>query len=382
MRRRAVLAVALCALVTGCGTSGGGSATTSATPTTTTASKPAAGLSDATVRELAATASRLRGLKLKHRLPIHRLDRRSIGRLIRRLNARDTNPREQAAMDDAFHLLGILPRSQHLGAVLQKLLSGQVAGLYDPRTKQLYVVRSAGGSIPPSVIVHEATHALQDQWFDLRSGPFKPHPSDADRDAAAQALVEGDATDVQMRYLSQAGLAAALLESLTALGELSGTPSGKVPAFMNRELEFPYIAGQRFVGALREAGGEARVNRAFRHPPRTTAAIIDPQRYLHGDPPPAQLAVPKPAAGSARELETTFGAEDLYGLTGSNELAGTWRAGVLVVDRVGRERRLWLGLRSSRPGDVVRALRSVLPRSDHVAHVGDRVIVTGRMQLG
>jgi hypothetical protein len=380
VRRRALLAVGLCALAAGCG-NGGGSGTTGS-PTTTAAKKPAAGLSDANVRELAATAARLRGLKLKHRLPIHRLDRRSIGTLIRRLNARDTNARQQAALDDAFHLLGVLPRGTHLGGVLQKLLSGQVAGLYDPRTKQLYVVKSAGGSIPPSVIVHEATHALQDQWFDLRRGPFATHPHDADRDAAAQALVEGDATDVQMRYLSQAGMAAALLESLTALGELAQTPSSQAPPFMNRELEFPYIAGQRFVQALREAGGEARVNRAFHHPPRTTAAIIDPKRYLHGDPPPAKLKVPKPADGVERELETTFGAEDLYALTGSNDLAATWRAGVLVVDRAGGEGRLWLGLRSSRPGAVVRALRAVLPRSDHVAHVGDRVIVTGRSQLG
>jgi hypothetical protein len=380
MRRRALLAVGLSAALAGCGTGGGSSR--SAPTTTTTASKPAAGLSDATVRELAATASRLRGLKLKRKLAIHRLDRRATGQLIRRLNARDTNAREQAAMDDAFHLLGILPKGRHLGGVLQKLLSGQVAGLYDPRTKQLYVVRSTGGAIPPSVIVHEATHALQDQWFDLRHGPFETHPHDGDRDEAAQALVEGDATDVQMRYLSQAGVAAALLESLTALGELAQTPSGKVPAFLNRELQFPYIAGQRFVTALREAGGEARVNRAFRHPPRTTAAILIPGRYLHGDPPAAHLAVPQPAAGLERELETTFGAEDLYGLTGSEELAGSWRAGVLVVDSSGRQRRLWLGLRSSRPGDVVRALRGVLPRTDRVSHVGDRVIVTGRMTVG
>ncbi len=155
-----------------------------------------------------------------------------------------------------------------------------------------------------------------------------------------------------------------------------------MPAFLNRELQFPYIAGQRFVAALREAGGEARVNHAFRHPPRTTAAIVNPQRYLHGDPPAARLAVPKPAAGLERELETTFGAEDVYGLTGSDALAGSWRAGVLVVDRDGRERRLWLGLRSSRPGDLVRALRQVLPHGDRVAHVGDRVIVTGRLTVG
>ena len=48
--------------------------------------------------------------------------------------------------------------------------------------------------------------------------------------------------------------------------------------------------------ALRARGGQRLLDRAFRNPPRTSAAVLDPARYLAGDPPAA------PRAPAGREL--------------------------------------------------------------------------------
>ena len=140
------------------------------------------------------------------------------------------------------------------------------------------------------MIAHEVVHALQDEHFKLTRGPFAPRPRDHDGELAAQALVEGDATEVQTRYVAS-------LSALDLIGELGadarrachrGVAAGGVP-FLQRQLEFPYTAGQEFVRALRARGGQRLLDRAFRHPPRTTAAVLDPARYLAGDPPPRRV---------------------------------------------------------------------------------------------
>ena len=59
-----------------------------------------------------------------------------------------------------------------------------------------------GGSAPRAVVAHEVVHALQDEHFRLTRGPFAPRPRDHDGELAAQALVEGDATEVQSRYVA------------------------------------------------------------------------------------------------------------------------------------------------------------------------------------
>ena len=89
---------------------------------------------------------------------------------------------------------------------------GSGRGLYVPSSGRLYVL-GAGGSAPRSVVAHEVVHALQDEHFQLTRGPFASRPRDHDGELAATALVEGDATEVQSRYVAS-------LSPLDLLGEL------------------------------------------------------------------------------------------------------------------------------------------------------------------
>jgi hypothetical protein len=316
-----------------------------------------------------AAATALRGLKPRTPIRVQEVDRHQLAAILHTEEAGD--PTLGADWDRTLHLLGVVPEGTSLRTIVEASLDAGVAGLYDPATRRLYVVDGGDGA-EPSVIVHEATHALQDQWFGLGRAPFT-QTADMDAALAAHALAEGDATDVQTRYLTGQGLLATLGEGLAALRGAGGVPS--LPQFLQREQDFPYLAGASFIQALRAAGGEAAVNAAFRRPPRTTASVLDPTRYLEGDPAAEHVPVPAAPPGARRVIDTTFGAEDLVALTGESRLAGSWRGGRIVLDR-GPPDRVTLAIATSQPAAVAAALRATLPAGATVAVAGDDVTAT------
>ena len=311
-------------------------------------------------------AEELRGLRTTHPLAVSALGAAGIRRIVVRELAREREPQSDGAWNDALHLLGVLPRGQSLAGVQRQALSGQVAGLYVPQSERLYVL-GARGSAPRSVIAHEVVHALQDEHFGLTRGAFAPRPRDHDGELAVQALVEGDATEVQSRYVATLSAGDLVSELARTLGSLPKGASKSAPPYLQRQLLYPYTAGEAFVRALRARGGQRLLDRAFRNPPRTSAAVLDPRRYLAGDPPAQRVALP---AGHYR-FSTTFGAEDVAALTGQARLARGWLGGRLGVGPRG------LDLRIATRGapSVAAALERVLPRSAAVAFRGRLVCV-------
>ena len=217
------------------------------------------------------------------------------------------------------------------------------------------------------MIAHEVVHALQDEHFDLTHGPFAPHPADHDGELAALALVEGDATDVQSRYVATLSAGDLLGELARTLGAVPAGAGAHTPPYLERQLLFPYSAGESFVRALRAHGGQSLLDRAFAHPPRTSAAVLDPERYIAGDPAPQ--AVPLPAG--AFTFTSTFGAEDVVALTGRDALAKGWLGGRLGLSRRGLD----LRLATRAAAGLAAALRRVLPHAAQIAFNGRLVCV-------
>jgi hypothetical protein len=226
-------------------------------------------------------------------------------------------------------------------------------------------VLGAGGNPPRSVIAHEVVHALQDEHFDLRHGAFAAHPGDHDGELAALALVEGDATDIQSRYVASLSAGDLVGELARTLGAVPQGTAAKTPPYLERQLLFPYTAGESFVRALRARGGQRLLDRAFAHPPRTSAAVLDPARFIAGDPPPQ--AVPLPVG--AFTFTSTFGAEDVAALTGQDALARGWLGGRLGVSQRGLD----LRLATRGAAALAAALKHVLPASARVAF-NDRLV--------
>lgn len=196
-----------------------------------------------------------------------------------------------------YKAFGLIPQDIDLFTVYQELLVAQVGGYYDPETKRMNTLLissdTLGDSLPfleKIVYVHEFTHALQDQHFDLNTLLSDELAlNEPDRAAAIQALVEGDATQIMtdyVLYLTEQDPAAMMsqLDSLTSLAAASEIPAG-TPDILVDELTFSYTQGQVFVQALISEGGTDMVDAAFQNPPVSTEQIIHPEKYLAGEMP-------------------------------------------------------------------------------------------------
>ncbi len=105
--------------------------------------------------------------------------------------AQEMPPERFLQLTRAYTLLGLLPDSLDLRAVMEDMLSQQIAGYYDPDSATLYGVEGAEGPVLRLTVAHELVHALQDQYMPLdsilkdkssndRSAP-RPRPSSRDR---------------------------------------------------------------------------------------------------------------------------------------------------------------------------------------------------------
>ena len=255
----------------------------------------------------------IRGLQPKAKVDPQILDDAGIKKLIGDSFSKDNPPEIVAANERILKGFGLLPADASLKDLFINLLGSQVAGLYNPGTKKLYVVSRSGGlgGAEKTTFAHEFTHALQDQNFNLGTLHLD-EIGQGDRSTARLALVEGDAT-LSMTYWQLQNLSQAELGAMIAAA--GSDPSTKVlldmPPILRESLLFPYVQGLSFVQGLQASGGWQAVDEAFAKPPASTEQIIHPEKYASGEAPLA-VTLPKDlatrlGAGWTVALDDTFG---------------------------------------------------------------------------
>ena len=173
--------------------------------------------------------------------------------------------------------LGLLTPNADLARDMTTGAAEGVLGLYDPSTKRLLVRGTELTPLARSVLVHELTHALDDQHFDLH----RPEMTEGVEDHLAfRALGEGDATRVEDAYVAAMSPEDRASVEQAQSTVLDGATVEQQTAYYFDA--FPYLDGPTFVTELAEQGGEAAVDAAFANPPRSTAEILVPSRYLAG----------------------------------------------------------------------------------------------------
>jgi hypothetical protein len=214
--------------------------------------------------------------------------------LLQQLNEPKT--RKQLANQEAsLKLLGMIPDTLHLADFYVKVLTEQIMGYYDPKTKVLYVVKDAPEEYAGITIMHELVHALQDQYTNLDS---LSHIPDDDRAAAAQAVVEGQATYEQI-YLMAGGsgnLAVQLpggwdsMRSTIRQGLQAQAVFTSAPMVIQETLIFPYVNGADFV---RRFKAQRPGKLPFDSLPVSTEQLMHDPAYF-GSPPdlPSEITLP------------------------------------------------------------------------------------------
>lgn len=208
--------------------------------------------------------------------------------------------------------------------LIPSLLTEEVAGFYDPRRKTLFLivelpkdgkpVKEPGtlarflGARPrfdpaeqKTILLHEMSHALMDQHYDLKNTQLSLEDDD-DASLAYSSLVEGEATIMMMlpNLGGRSGLKTSsefmersmsmMMGAATAMG---GPAMRAAPKALAESFIFPYLRGPTFILALTNPTGTwAKVNDAFVNPPLSTEHILHPEKYLAGDDPPLAVELP------------------------------------------------------------------------------------------
>jgi hypothetical protein len=246
----------------------------------------------------------------------------------------------------------------------QELLDDGTLAYYLPGEHRIVVRGVPGGDElePPlaATLVHELTHAWQDQHLDLDRS-F----GELDEDFAFSALVEGDAMRIEDEYVMT--LADDAQEDVA--DELGGSGEMFAPEAPGLELTFagPYVVGPAFIGGLAASDGNRAVDAAFDTPPASSEHVVFPATYdrsiepVEVDPPSVPEgaeAIDEPAVGGAWELFAT-----VAGHVASRDALRATRAWAGGTQQAWREEngRVCLGWNvAGDPGDGVAVLERVL----------------------
>jgi hypothetical protein len=195
--------------------------------------------------------------------------------------------RELDGQTALFHALGLIHDTLDLKKLFVPLLTEQIIGYYDPRTKVLYVVDGAPKDYAGYTIMHELVHALQDQYVDLDSLERLTH--DSDRQAAMQTVIEGQATFEQALMMTggKGSITASLPGGWQQIQDLIRQATATQPVFasapmvVQEALLFPYVNGADFVRRYKEHHPGVM---PFDSLPQSTEQILHDDKFFGGSP--------------------------------------------------------------------------------------------------
>ncbi len=251
--------------------------------------------------EILKVVSRLRALDIKQSVKSSFKNKDEIELSVIRDLDENTPPEEFEASQKTLLKLGLVTKSFRLRDYVVQLLREQVAGFYEPKTKEFYLAAWLPVSDQKRVIAHELVHALQDQHFNLRR--FEDWPKgDSDAELAAHALVEGEATLIMIEYdFEQQGMKldinkiGALTDNMIEQDAGSDSKAYPVlaaaPKVLKENLQFPYLYGAGFVGAVLKNRSWGALDTTYSSLPASTEQIMHPERFLTRDN-PVKIEIP------------------------------------------------------------------------------------------
>jgi len=252
---------------------------------------PAATSLDREMREVA----RLRGLTFLHSVKEKTIDRSQLRPLIKEQLEKEI----PYSIDDYIRVLKALQlidaSTPDVAGKMFDLYDAQVLAFYDPTSHTYFSIRQlpdalAGvpdsSALRESVVLHELTHALQDQRYDATARD-KALQHDTDGELAYHALLEGEATLVMLDSLLQKSgqsfddaVKSDVLLGMGAMAAADQSIAPDVPKYFVESLKFPYIDGLKLVVLAYRRGGWKEVDRLHSNPPRTTREVLHPEEYF------------------------------------------------------------------------------------------------------
>jgi hypothetical protein len=247
---------------------------------------------DVDVAPLAAFVENERGLKFEH--PVY-VDFLPEDEFVALFETGEADLALESAADDAVaadaralsEIIDAAGLSASYDPVADQETLSQVStlGFYDPSIDRIAV---RGDDLTPAVrtvLVHELTHALQDQWYELETG--------GPDDLQLRAVIEADAMRIEDKYLEtlpEADRDEAVTDN--SADETTDAALASVPWPLVDQSQAPYVLGPNFIQRILDDGGEDALAAVFENPP-TSEELLDPWKY--GDGPSSSPGATPPA---------------------------------------------------------------------------------------
>jgi len=195
---------------------------------------------------------------------------------------------------------GLIPEDMNLEKKMKAFYLEQIGGFYDPRVKELYLIRM--GQIPMldnamvrnTMMAHELCHAVQDMYVDLEKLIDEDGVDNIDLVMARQAVVEGQATLVMMQYLLK--MPPEKMPDLSMMRGMMGSSIDvmgaefqefkNAPLYLKERLAlFPYVDGAAFYRKFLVKFPDKKPIEIFDVLPLSTEQILHFDKYINKDYP-------------------------------------------------------------------------------------------------
>ncbi|MGH2718947.1 MAG: hypothetical protein ACRDJU_10240 [Actinomycetota bacterium] len=251
-----------------------------------------------------------RGLNFKH--PVY-VDFLTQAEYAATLNGPKPTAADQAQANDEaglFRAVGLASGPLDLNGAGNQLLDVGTLGYYNPKTQRIGVQGTTMTVGLQVTIVHELTHALQDQYFNI--GKVETMTSSGAQ-TAYQTLYEGDAVRVEDDYVASLPQAEQNEYEAESDSQDTNAQAGltEVPQALQTLFGAPYVLGPELLEVLVARGQNASVDTAFNNPPVDEQQIFDPFDYLAGDQ-PQSVGTPAAPKGAKQFDGGDFGALSWY----------------------------------------------------------------------
>ena len=274
---------------------------------------------DSRIAPYAHIAERQRGLLFKHPVAVRFQTPAEFEKAVRvdqsKLDAHGKTQLDQ--FSGLMRAFGLISGNVDLFKAFNDATGSGTLAYYSFDDKRIYI---RGMRLTPSVrptLVHELTHALQDQYFDLGAREQKLGKSkndDTTEESVFDAMAEGDAERTADGYRST--LTPAQLRRLARSESADqggiGKQLAKVPKVVLTLIGAPYVLGEGLMQLVAADGGNTSVNRLFRTPPKHEIVLLDPFRVLQHETGATTVAVPKLGSGEKKFETGELGALTWY----------------------------------------------------------------------
>jgi hypothetical protein len=237
---------------------------------------------------------KLRGLEFKTEVTVGAYSKQELLDFLKNEFEKELPKEKAERYQRGYAKFGLIPQDLDIYEAYLELFGSSIAGFYHPKTKELRLIRPGEGKdgeeealkamgidMERITLVHELTHAAQDQNFELSTLPMEDETND-DMVLAIKSVIEGDASAVGWKYQfkDQFEMVIGGINQTYKSGMLPGK-AGKLPAYLRQSLTFPYGHGTDFVVKyLKGTKSEFKdINKLFKDFPLSSEQILHPEKY-------------------------------------------------------------------------------------------------------